>query len=289
MWDRPSSTSQRQQEYATGTFVTSHPASQSYRDERGNSPSGSQWLVSKTVCKPRQTALLCSSYTQLTSKLLFLTQTTAARLYNQSWDWSTQQQHHMTIPGCPKHSVHAQPAAKRKMELCCETHWFLSVPLQASISIKGYSAKDDSYTRYYLSSLFQEFCPFFQGFPAKNQYNIPNGKAPFPISCNSVLWKSLNTAVWEEISLPKKVLKCGNFLQGKCCKWFYVTVPAELTYQQIKATVFFLRIYVVLVCRTGAKWVAHRKLIRGLFSKYSQMDIYLAENYMLSSGKVRHI
>lgn len=184
MWDRPSSTSQRQQEYATGTFVTSHPASQSYRDERGNSPSGSQWLVSKTVCKPRQTALLCSSYTQLTSKLLFLTQTTAARLYNQSWDWSTQQQHHMTIPGCPKHSVHAQPAAKRKMELCCETHWFLSVPLQASISIKGYSAKDDSYTRYYLSSLFQEFCPFFQGFPAKNQYNIPNVQLCIP-SCRS--------------------------------------------------------------------------------------------------------
>lgn len=132
-------------------------------------------------------------------------------------------------------------------------------------------------------------CPFFQGFPARILYNIPHGKAHFSHCCHSVLGKSLNVVVWEEISSLKKVLKCGHFLQGKCYNMVLCNSPCCTDWSANKGYSVLIRIHVVLLCGIGAKWVAHRNLIEGLFPRYSQMDIYLAENYMPSSGKVRCI
>jgi len=91
------------------------------------------------------------------------------------------------------------------------------------------------------------------------------GRLHFPQSCHSVLGKSLNIVVWEKISLLTKVLKCGDFLQGKCPNMVLCNSPCWTDLPANKGYSVLVRIRVVLVCRTGAKWVALGKLIGGLF------------------------
>lgn len=127
--------------------------------------------------------------------------------------------------------------------------------------------------------------PFQQGF---NTISLMV-RLHFPQSCHSVLGKSLNMVAWEKIPLLKKVLKCGHFLQGKCHNMVLCISPCWNDLSANKGCSVLIRIHVVLVYGIGAKWLAHGKLIGGLFPEYSQMDSYLAEDSVLSSGKVRLI
>lgn len=73
------------------------------------------------------------------------------------------------------------------------------------------------------------------------------------------------------------VLSC----QGNAMMWFYVTAPAGVTYQQIKAAV---RIRVGLLCRAAAEPLTHWELMEGLLPKYPQMDTDRAESALPSRG-----